>query len=143
MSNFRKPKIVVISTRVTTSGYASGATAAPTVHALPANHFPVRSMIECETPMTFSAGTTTGATATLGRSGSASLYLSSGALGSMTAGQKSVLGGQGSGAGVLDTSARDVILTITPTGGAADADEISGGVFWVHQEYEIAPDRVG
>ncbi|MBK6920559.1 MAG: hypothetical protein IPH07_24375 [Deltaproteobacteria bacterium] len=143
MPAVRKPKILVISTRVTTAGFASGASAAAAVHSLPANAFPIRALIECESPMTFSAGTTTGATATLGRSGSASLYLSSGNLGAMTAGQKSVLGGQGAGAGVLDTTARDVLLTITPTGGAADADEISGGVFWVHQEYEIAPDRVG
>lgn len=139
----RKPKIVVLSTRVTTSGYASGATAAAAVHSLPANIYPIRTTIECESPMTFSAGTTTGASAVLGYSGSTNRYLTTAAIGSMTAGQKSALGGQGAGAGVLDTSARDVLLTLTPTGGAADADEISGGVYWIHQEYEIAPDRVG
>lgn len=138
MSHDRKPQKKQRSTRVTTSGYASGATATAAVHPLPAGVIPTRTIIECESPMTFSAGTTTGATGLLGRSGDTDFYATSFNLGAMVAGDRLVLTA-GVAVNAIDATARDVIMTITPTGGTPDSDEISGGVFHVHQEYDVAP----
>jgi hypothetical protein len=127
---------------VTTSGYASGATATQAVHSLPASVIPTRTILECVEVMTYSAGTTTGATAIFGiAAGDLDGYATSVNLGTMTAGQKILLTA-GVVVGTLDATARATALTITPTGGAADSDEISGGRFIVHQEYDVAPDRV-
>lgn len=136
-----KPKLQTRSVRITTSGYASGATATVAIASLPANARLLRSSIECESIMTFSAGTTTGAAAVLGVSGTTNGFLATAALGSLTAGQQTDLGGPGTLVNRLRATT-DVILTITPSGGAADSDEISGGVYWVHLEYEVAPERV-
>lgn len=135
------PKFVRRSTRLVLGGYASGATALQDVHPIPAGAIPLRTVIECEAALTYSAGTTTGATAIFGFTADPDGYATSVNLGTMTAGQRILLTA-GASISALDSTARDANLTITPTGGAADSDEISGGVIHVHQEYEVAPDAV-
>lgn len=129
------------SFRITTSGFSSGATATVTVGDLEANDIIEGASIECETAATFSAGTTTGFTATLGITGTLAGVLASAAMGSLTAGQHSDLGGPGTLVGRLRASTA-LVLTITPTGGTPDADEISGGAYWVHVYVSKPKDRV-
>lgn len=141
-----------LSVRLVCTGLASGASAdfdldalatAQGQKAIPAKAKIVGAHMECETALTFSAGTTTGAGFVVGITGTENGLLTTAAVTSMAAREMTDLGGPGTLMGRLrgNTAPSNLVARLTPTGGAADCDEISAGVFWVHLEYTLAKGR--
>src|SRR5574338_713187 len=124
---------------ITLSGHASGATADVTLDDFPTGKVPLFAMFEGQTAITFSAGTTTGVGLMCGDTNDPDGLIVNGAVTTLTNGQLSQAGGPGvesqTGRYEADMAGDGLMVRITPTGGAADCDEISAGAVWVHVYY--------
>lgn len=105
--------------------------------AFPATHMVVASDVECLQAVTFTGTDTTGLGLTVGSTTDPDGLLVSGAVTSMTVGQRSQLGGGGALAGLFT---RGFVPRIVPTatGGAPDTADVTAGRWLVRYYYVTA-----